>query len=799
MKRTIPLCLLVVLLTLITIGDVHPAQSQSVVIGVVTDGPYERHPDLVERFRQEATALLSIDFDVRVPEDKVLAGDWTLAGIGGALDRLLLDPDVDAVVALGPLASHVAALRTNLAKPVIAAMILDSQIQGMPRDGDSSGVPNLSYIEATHQGRDLFAFREIIPFDRVAVLVPAGLAAAIPDFEARARAHAAEINVEVQLVPVAGSAGAALDLIGDVEAVYVSPLFQLDQSEFGELVRGLVDRRLPSYSWVGAPEVRDGILMGRTPQTFGLRLTRRAALNLQRILLGEAAASIPVEYPAREGLTINVSTAHAIGFYPNWRVLTEAELFDVDIETAARTLSLESAVNEAIDLNLDLAAKDREVAAGAQDVRLATSALLPQIDVAATRSVIDEDRAEASLGQVSERTTTGSARLTQSLYSDPLWANRSVESSIQESRELDRETLRLDIALDAGVTYLNVLRAKTFERIQRENLRVTRSNLQLAQQRVSIGTASLAEEYRWQNQIANDRQAVVDAAASTKLASIELNRLLHRPLEERFTTEETELDDVTLIADRDRIFGYIDNPWSFAAFRDFMSGEALAASPELAGIESLTRAQDRILVSANRAFWLPTLSLQADVQNRFSTDGAGSDFGIDLGNFDGLEGLPDVDDLDWSVGLSVTYPLFSGGSRIAARSRAVEDLAQLDLELEATSERIEQRLRTALIEASASLINIDFSRQAAEAARKNFELTQDSYGRGVGTILDVLDAQRQALVAEEAAANSVYDFYIDWLRVQRAVGRFEFLQPADARRAFFDRLDTFFREFEDTR
>jgi len=61
-----------------------------------------------------------------------------------------------------------------------------------------------------------------------------------------------------------------------------------------------------------------------------------------------------------------------------------------------RGWTLESAIREAIRTNRDLAAVDRAVAVGAEDVSLATSVLLPQLGVSATGVVIDEDRAEAS-------------------------------------------------------------------------------------------------------------------------------------------------------------------------------------------------------------------------------------------------------------------------------------------------------------------------------------------------------------------------------------------------------------------
>jgi hypothetical protein len=58
------------------------------------------------------------------------------------------------------------------------------------------------------------------------------------------------------------------------------------------------------------------------------RLSRRVAINVQRILLGEEAASLPVAFQVETQLVINMATARAMGAYPSWGVLTEAELIN---------------------------------------------------------------------------------------------------------------------------------------------------------------------------------------------------------------------------------------------------------------------------------------------------------------------------------------------------------------------------------------------------------------------------------------------------------------------------------------
>jgi len=170
-------------------------------------------------------------------------------------------------------------------------------------------------------------------------------------------------------------------------------------------------------------------------------------------------------------------------------VLTEAELISEKRDDISRHLSLEGTMREALDVNLDLTTQDYKVAAGSENIRNAWSSLKPQLSVSGTGVIIDNDRAKASFGQMKERTVTGSAGFSQVLYSEHAWANVSIQRSLQESRLAEREQVRLDVAVEASIAYLNVLRMKNLERIQKNNLKLVHNNLELAQVRKIIGVA----------------------------------------------------------------------------------------------------------------------------------------------------------------------------------------------------------------------------------------------------------------------------------------------------------------------
>jgi outer membrane protein TolC len=486
-----------------------------------------------------------------------------------------------------------------------------------------------------------------------------------------------------------------------------------------------------------------------------------------------------------------MATARAIGVYPGWDVLTEAELLNEERDEIGRKLDISTAIGEALASNLDLAARARFVASGKYAVREAGSVLLPQIDLSATGAIIDQDRAQASFGQAAERSVVGSVTATQILYSEPAWANYSIQENLQEVRGQDLRQLRFDIIQAAAAAYFNVLKAETFEKMQKQNLKRTRSNLELAQVRDAVGMAGPAEVYRWESEIATNRRTVIDAAAVRTLATMELNRLLHRSTEELIVTTEVNLEDFAPLSGQQELVEFLRDPRAFSILRSFMVEESYRNSPELAALDAAIAAQSRALSSATHSFWAPTLELQGRLGHTFLREGAGTE--SSSGSSLPVD-LPPYNDTYWTVGLNLWFPLFQGGGKFARRSGASEELEQLRLERRALVERIEQRVRSSLHTVAASYAGINQARLAAEAAAKSLEVVENAYSRGAISILDLLDAQNVALVAELDAANAVYDFLIDHVAFQRAAGRFELLVTDEEQEAFFDRAREYFEK-----
>ena len=779
--------LLTLLLPYTAVGGSLP----TVRIAVLFDGP---HSDIgLGKFIRQGTiqkeilSLTSGEFDVQFPKKFQIHGGWSAKKIDRALTALLRQPSVDMILTLGVLSTNAALQRKGFSKPVIAPFVIDSTLQGVSLANGKSRIPNLTYLTSFKSfERDLEAFLDIVSFKHLALIEDAAIPEAIPQVLEKIRRAAQANHIDINPVRVTDSTEPLWEqLPSETDAVFVVPLLRLSGKEFDAMVQGFIDRGLPSFSLTGRSEVEMGIFAGLSPETDAIRLARRIALNVHRILLGEPAEALPVTFSEDAQLTINMATARAIDIWPSFRVLTEATLLHEESTGIERKLSLYSVVREAVHVNLDLAAADRKVAAGIGAIQNARSALLPQISIGSSANLIDKDRAEGSFGNNPEKAAFAEGSFQQLLYSDKAWTDYTVEQRNQDFRKADRRQVELDVTQEAALAYLQVLRTKTIESIQKENLKLTRSNLNLARIREQVGAAARDEVFRWETEIANGRIEVLNAQAQQKQAKISLNRTLFRPLEELFETTEAGLEDPILFHDVERIFVYVNNPRNFQVFRDFQVREGLRQAPEIQALQARIAAQQRILLNAQRGFWAPDLVFQSDVNQRMIQSGAGQST---------LPGALTQDRTTWNLQLGLTFPLFSGGAKDATQTQALETFRQLQIEREATIGRIEERIRAANIDAGASSATIRLAREASHAAQQNLELVRDQYSRGAVDIIKLINSQNSALTANLSAANAVYEFLIDIINIHRATGSFPFFDSPAELESWHQRLEAYFQE-----
>ena len=737
--------------------------AESVGVAIISDGPQYQLQDVEDIFVEELIALTDNVFDIAF---KQVPADWSLASVDAAMRKAYADPDIDMVLVLGFAANQLVVSRSEFPKPTFLPLVFNADLLDAPTSRIGSGRRNLNYLADRVPFReDLRTFQRVSRFQNAALITDSVILEAIPQGPDIVREQGQGVRFTF-----IGHDGSNHDLVtaipDDIDAVLLGGLPRMPPALFDQLLTDLAKRRLPTFSLVSESEVQRGALAADIVQTDYRRTARRNALSMQAVLLGERTEDQPIGYDGKRRLTINMTTARMIGISPTFDVLSEADLIDAQSVTSGPTLTLENVAAMAVASNLDLATSRFDVSIGEQDVLEARSNLLPQVNLGASY-VIRRDEALARTPGFAERTSSGVATLTQPLFVEGARSGFRQQELLQVGREAALEVVRLDSIFNATTAYLQALRAQNQLTIQQQNLALTKSNLELAQDRVRAGSASNADIYRWQASLATARSPVLSALAAQQQAYDELSRQLNRKLG-TVPSLEMPASDAPFITSAKEFDGLINNPRRFDWFADFVVEQGLGNSPELAQLQAQIDATARDVLARKRAFWAPDVSLQAQYTDSLDASGLGSGTAVDQIN-------------DWSVSLNASWPLFDSGNRRSQLSRSRLLQRQLSTSRDAVAQRIEQNIRAGLLAAQASYANIAYSEQSAEASRRNLDLVSDAYRQGTVSIIDLLDAQNQSLQADLSANNAIHDFLLNIMSLQRAANSFDFLLSPEAK------------------
>jgi outer membrane protein TolC len=742
-------------------------------VAVIYDGESERMAERQQKYIEELLVLVASEFDVRI---EVFRGDWTKESIEQAMADAYDAPQIDLLLVTGFVANQLAAAGQDYPKPTFLPTIIDTGLLPVAAVVGTSGIPNLNYLAAYADfANDLDMLAKLTPYRRLALLVDQELAAAIPELRQRVFEASAEKGIELLVIEHDGVNHALTNnLPQDIDAVFVSGLPRMPVAEFDRLIDAINEVGLPSYSFIGGVDVERGLLATNNEPRDIDRQARLNALNMQAVMLGERAEDQPIASPNKPRLTINMATARRIGLSPSFNIMAEATLLNQERKIIGPSHGLLQITREALAKNQDLRVEKLAFLAGTEEIARARSQLLPQIG-AGLGMTKRRDSAAVSAGFFPEESTDGSITLDQLIYSDAATASLTIQKELQRDREQILSEFRLDVIQAAATAYYIALNSRAQLAVEESNLNVTRANRELARDRVRVGISTPADIYRWDAEVARARIRLLDAQATLSKAWTSLTRILHRPQSDRFALTKATFNEPFVITRRE-FETLVNSPADFERFSAFMINRGLNQAPELAQVDARLAAKQRDLVSQRRSYWLPDFSIGGQYTNNLNQSGAGA------GDFTG-EGVD-----DWSVGIQATLPLFAGGLRKANVSRASFEVQQLEAFRLSTAERVEEEIRIRLSEAQAAFGQIDLSEAAAEASRKNFELVSDAYARGTVSIIELLDAQDASLDANGAVIDSYHQFLIIIMAMQRAIGGFDFLLPADERQVLANEL-----------
>lgn len=750
----------------------NPAAGKSFTIAVVQDGPGS-DADVVEQIQIELAALLGDVTEVRYRTADAFDAGWSAARAELAIRAALTDPQVDLVLAAGPLVTQ-AANAADLTKPVVSTFVQRTDLFGVVElQGDRSTKPNLSVtLIPLRAEADLIAFFELVSFDTIHLVVDERIASQISTVRNAADDIARALGVGVELLTVTDGFETSLAAAGDeIQAVALHATPRLTEQRRAELIQALNRRRIPTFSILGYRDVELGALASRTPDFSGY-LARRVALSLGELMRGTPADQLPVLLPVDAKLLLNARTAAEIGYSPAGDVLLLAEfLHPEELRVRDEPLTMSEAFEIAQSNNLDLAISDQDVEIAFRDRQLAKATFLPQIGLTPNYTNI---RLRGLESLIPEETAGVGVTLQQMIWDDELVSNFKSADQLSEGSRDEREAERMGVLARAGRAFFELGQARALYRVDLSNLELTEENLELSRFREQVGYSGRDEVFRWESEVAKRKSQLFEREADVEAGRIALNQILGIEQDRRWAPEETEVEEGVWPFVDGRLTENALTVAGSARLLETMIEVARENSPELRAIQKSVQAQEIQLAQSKRRWYLPKFGIDAtydyDAYQSPELSGVGNDF--------------------WSFRVLARYPVSEGGARAQQIKQNNAETMRLEREQDLTRDLVERATRTSWRRMEGSFYALRYARAAAESARKNLSIVQDKYALGLVNVTDLLEAQTESFSADQTVVISTYSFLIDLIAFQRAISWFEDEKTEAEKDAFVERVQS---------
>ncbi len=409
-------------------------------------------------------------------------------------------------------------------------------------------------------------------------------------------------------------------------------------------------------------------------------------------------------------------------------------------ELAGKTVSLEEALAIALQAQPQIQARLYDYAAARFRVDQAFSPLLPQLSgllsgqqsssTVLTTSGITGATVPVNVSRGFEDTLIAEVSLSQLLFDfGKTVASVDAARKLAEVSRQDIELQRQLVTLAVKEAYVNTLFAQRLILVQRQALERAELNLKSVRGFYDVGTRPKSDVVRAEVDVANARVDNIRADNAERLARVALNTAMGVAA----TTKFDLVDNLVYIKVTDSA--------------DDLVAEALKRRPEYTQAKLRIEGSESLLKRSFRDFF-------PDVVGSGSYGRVRSDLNE-----------------SWTIGISLNWSIFDGGNRLARYREAKANLDASQQRLKSTeldiSREVEQA-RSTVVETDERILA---AQAAVASAQENFRLVQGRFDAGVGTILDLTDAQLALTQAQNAEAQALADFRIALARLDRALGR----------------------------
>lgn len=427
--------------------------------------------------------------------------------------------------------------------------------------------------------------------------------------------------------------------------------------------------------------------------------------------------------------------------------------------SAQKKITLDEAISIALQRNTSLIKTKNSLESNHSQLKNAYGALLPSLNVRAESNWQRvEDAGGTQRNYLGELVATPASTSENRSYSLGLgggvtlfdglanYANISQKQDNLQAAEYNYEKLKQNVVFTTTDLFYLALNLNELKNVREENVKYYQKFYETVQERNRLGSVAVADVYTAQVQLGNaellliQTQNTYETAIGNLLNYLGVNVLEDYSLVDPYSGRaaidtEIYMKEYSDIQTMVRIA--LDNRFDF-------KGQELSVNAAESG---LTMARSGLLPSLSGSYSWGTSAVQVD--NLF-------------------------DRKVFSLGLSLQFPIFSNWSTENQIQLAQINVKNAEEDLLALERQIKIEVKQGFLDLTAAKKSLDVATKNVMAAEENRKINQERYNLGSGTILDVLQADRDYTDAQRNKINALYDFYTKRDKLNNSLGKLEY-------------------------
>ena len=413
----------------------------------------------------------------------------------------------------------------------------------------------------------------------------------------------------------------------------------------------------------------------------------------------------------------------------------------LSLPALAESFTLEQAVSHAVKVNPGVESKQLLLEQARYNVGVAQSYFWPRVSLTSGNTRLQNSGEVGSTDDLSSISWSQGMRLSLSLFNGFIHWNNLMKSQLMvESEQATHQQARLELGVNVQLQFLQLLESREALKTAEESVKRITTQLDASRSFVDVGMAPYLNVLQNEVDLAKAEQQVIRIRNDIRNGEVQLNKYLGFPPDKPIQYTGT-------LRDFSGVVSYTEEQ----AIKT-----ALFSRPDLIVAQKAVALAFKDL-NMTLGSYLPKADVSYD-NMRYSKDYEEKRY-------------KDYSRSYWSVGLTVTWEIFSGGGTTFTALGDRKKVEAMRKVYEDAMSGARTEVIRALLDIAAARELITVSRKALTTAKESYGMASKRYMTHIGTITDLLDAQLKLTTAEDDANKALSEYHKARARFFYYIGR----------------------------